>query len=253
MSPVSAADPRAAELDQAFAEAMAGPSKPREAAAPPEIDRDAPHGRDDQGAPLAPYGTNKDGSIRRSAAGRKPKDDQARTAPAEEDHQPVIEGKAVPAPADYSAGLMDFGEAAWFGGSVIAKVGPRLPLLGRFVPGQKLAATMAVFDSQRPALAMALNLAAQHDMRARRLAAKLAEGEASWALTCMFMVAPFTSAVAAVWQGDTALAEREMPALEVLVQANEDALDRMFARIASQMDAAQKAQAQALAATTEAA
>jgi hypothetical protein len=240
VSPVKAADPRAAELDSAFAAAMAGPSKPKEAAAPPEIDRDAPHGRDEAGAPLEPHGRNKDGSIRRSAAGRKAKDDQARTAPAG-DHTPAAPGAGKPAPpepADFSAGLMDFAEAAWFGGSVVAKVGPRLPLVGRLVPGQKIAATMAVFDSQRPSLCMALNLAAQHDARARRLAVKLAEGEASWALTCMFMVAPFTSAVAAVWQGDKALAEREMPALAELVQANEDALDRMFSRISDQMEAA---------------
>jgi hypothetical protein len=250
VSPVKAADPRAAELDSAFAAAMAGPSKPKEAAAPPEIDRDAPHGRDEAGAPLEPHGRNKDGSIRRSAAGRRPKDDQARTAPADE-HAAAPDGAGKPVaiePADFSAGLMDFAEAAWFGGSVVAKVGPRLPIVGRLVPGQKLAATMAVFDTQRPALAMALNLAAQHDARARRLAVKLAEGEASWALTCMFMVAPFTSAVAAVWQGDKALAEREMPALAVLVQDNEDALDRMFTRISSQMEAAQQAQAAAQAA-----
>ena len=245
MSPVSAADPRAAELDQVFAEAMSGPSKPREAAPPPEIDRDAPHGRDDQGAPLAPFGINKDGSIRRSAAGRKPKDDQARTAPAEE---PVIEGSVVPPPADYSAGLMECAETFWLAGSVVAKVGPRLPLVGRLVPAQKLAATMTIFDSQRGALAAALNLAAQHDVRARKFAAKLAGSDASWVLTAALMLSPGLAAVAAVWQGDTALAEQQLPGISELAARNNEGLERWFARITDQ---ALAAQAQALAATTE--
>src|SRR5579859_8301224 len=54
----------------------------RSPAAPPDVDADAPHGRDDAGQPLAPFGRNKDGSVRRTRAGRKPKEDQARTGPA---------------------------------------------------------------------------------------------------------------------------------------------------------------------------
>ena len=250
--PVKEADPAAKSLDEAFAAGMAGPAKPRDAAPPPEVDHEAPHGRDDDGQPIARYGLNKDGSVRRSAAGRKPKDEQARTVAV----QPEAGATSVTAlaPKDFSAELMDAGETIWFAGSMAAKVGPQIPILGRFIPGRKLAATMAVFDVERPRLAAALNLAAQHDARARKLAARLADGDAQWALTVMFMTAPFAGAAAAIWQGDKALAQRELPSLDELAKRNEAAMDRMLAKITTQMEAAQQAQAEEmqrqLAATT---
>ena len=247
MSPVKEADPRAKSLEDAFAAAQNTAAKPKEAATPPPVDHEAPHGRDEQGKPIARFGYNKDGSVRKSAAGRKPKDEQARTV--EPASQPAggqaVEGKVL-APQDFSAGLMDAGDAFWFGGSMIAKVGPKVPLLGRLVPGQKLTATMAVFNAHKPTLAAALNEAAQHDLRARKLAVRLSEGEVGWQLTCMFMVAPFVATVGAVWQGDDALAERELPLLGELVSRNEKAMDEMVAKITAQMEAAQaKAQAEA--------
>ncbi|HUY44222.1 MAG TPA: hypothetical protein VMV92_00635 [Streptosporangiaceae bacterium] len=249
--PVKAADPAAVSLDAAFAAAMDGPAKPREAPAPPEVDHSAPHGRDAGGNPVVKYGHNKDGSIRRSPAGRKPKDEQARTTAA----QPAVELTARPGlpPRDFSAALMDAGETLWFGGSVVARVGPQIPLVGRFVPGRKLSATMAVLDAERPRLAAALNLAAQHDARARKLAVKLADGEVQWALTCLFMLAPFTGAVAAVWQGDTALSERQLPSLDELGTRNEAALDAALSRITMQMETAQAQQAAAVQGEMEAA
>lgn len=244
--PVKDADPNAIELETAFGEAMAGPAKPRSPEAPPAVNHEAPFGLNDDGSPKTPYGLNKDGSVRRSAAGRRAKnpDDTAHIA------EP---GKATPAsdqpagkltPKDFAAPLMEAGETLWFGGSIAAKVGPQIPLIGRFVPGQKLAATMAVFDSERPRLAAALNEAAQHDARARKLAEKLSTGDAGWALTCMFMVAPFTGAVAAIWQGDKALAERELPTLDEMAKKNEEAMDRMLAKITQQMELAQQLAAQ---------
>jgi hypothetical protein len=240
---VKEADPKAKPLDDAFAQAMAAPGKPKEAPPPPEVDREAPHGRDGDGKPLAPYGYTRDGKVRKSAAGRPAKDDKPRTtaepAGAPADSKP---GAAGLEPHDFSAGLMDTGETVWFAGSIAAKIGPQLPVLGRFIPGPKLAATMAVFDAERPRLAAALNLAAQHDARARRLAAKLADGEAGWALSCMFMVAPFTSAVAAIWQTTdqhNVLAERELPPMAELAKRNEEALDKALARITAQMQQAQ--------------
>jgi hypothetical protein len=243
--PVKDADPRAEELDAGFAAAMTGPAKPREPAPPPPVDPEAPHGRGEDGKPLAPFGYTKEGHVRKSAGGRKAKeakDDQARIT---DDQPPAAAAATAPLtgtvaePRDYSAPLMDAAEAAWFGGSVLAKVGPKLPVVGRLIPGQKLAATMAVFDSERPRLAAALNLAAQHDAKARRLAERLSSSDATWSLTCMFMVAPFAITTAAVWQGEQALADRELPALEVMVKANEAAMDRMFAKISQQIEAAQ--------------
>lgn len=242
--PVKAADPGAQEMDAAFAEAMAGPAKPRGPEAPPPVDHDAPHGRDEKGEPLAPFGLNQDGTVRKSKAGRRAKDpdNAARTGP------PSTPGDTPDnsqlSPKDFSAGLMDAGESLWFAGSVVARVGPQVPLVGRFIPGKKLSATMAVFDSERPRLAAALNEAAQHDARARKLAEKLAAGDAGWALTCMFMVAPFTGAVAAIWQGDDALRERELPSLDEMAKRNETAMDQMLEKISQQMKLAQELAAQ---------
>lgn len=248
---VEQADPRAVALDTAFAEAMGATPKPKEPGPPPEVDRDAPHGRDEAtGEPLAPYGKTRDGRPKLSPAGRKPRDpdDKARLA---KEGQAQAAAPAKPAsvqlePHDFAGPLMDAGETIWFGGSILAKVGPQIPVLGKFVPARKLAATMAVFDAERPRLAAALNLAAQHDARARKLAERLASGDAGWALTCMFMVVPFTSTVAAVWQTtdqNNVLAERELPGLDDLAAANEAALDRMFTKISEQMAAAQAAAA----------
>jgi len=251
MSPVKAADPAAAELTAAFGEAMTGgPARPRGPDAPPAIDHEAPHGREADGSPAAPYGLNKDGSVRKSAAGRKARDPDSAARTSDAASNPQAGG--LP-PRDFAAPLMDAGETLWFGGSVLAKVGPQIPLIGRWVPGQKLAATMAVFDSERPRLAAALNEAAQHDARARKLAEKLAMGDAGWALTCMFMVAPFTGAVAAIWQGDEALAEREMPLLAELADANDTAMDKMLAKISQQMELAQQLAAEKAQRATDAA
>jgi hypothetical protein len=228
---------------------MGAAPKPQEPPPPPEVDRDAPHGRDEAGEPLAPYGLTKDGRPKLSPAGRKPgnPDDKARLAKDGPGQPAKGQGTQLQLePHDFAGPLMDAGETIWFGGSVLAKLGPQIPVVGKFVPGAKLAATMAVFDAERPRLAAALNLAAQHDARARRLAEKLATGDAGWALTCMFMVAPFTGTVAAIWQTTDkhdVLKERELPSLAELAAANEAALDRMFAKIAEQMTHAQAAAA----------
>lgn len=240
--PVKEADPDAAQLDTAFAEAMGAPAPPKQPPAPPEIDPAAPHGRGEDGEPLAPFGLTKEGVPRRSAAGRKVKDpdNAARTGPAQPSTPGDTPDNSQLEPKDFSAPLMDAGESLWFGGSVVATVGPKIPLIGRWVPGQKLSATMAVFDSERPRLAAALNEAAQHDARARKLAEKLSSGDVGWALTCMFMVAPFTGAVAAIWQGDDALAQRELPTLETLAKHNQAKMDEMLEKISQQMKLAQE-------------
>src|SRR5215469_5558138 len=114
--PVKEADPNAKSLDDAFRTAMGAPAKPKEPPAPPLVDKEAPHGRDDDGNPLAPYGLNKDGSVRKSAAGRPAKDDQARTAPAEPD--PKDAGKSKDAvqlaePGQYFKPLSETADGLW--------------------------------------------------------------------------------------------------------------------------------------------
>jgi hypothetical protein len=252
--------PALTEDEIAFQRALADDAKVTapEMPGPPRRDKpsdpDAPHGRDDDGKPLAPHGVNrKTGrpNLRPGGPGRPAKGDDSakprtRDATSADATPKGKEGKLALEPADYAGPLMEASETIWFGGSMVAKIGPQIPLLGRFVPGRKLGATCAVFDAERPRLCAALNLAAQHDAKARKLAEKLAGGEVSWALTCMFMVAPFTGAVAAVWQTTDehdVLAERDLPGMDVLVKTNEDALDAMLAKISGQMEAAQLAMA----------
>ncbi len=250
-----------ADIQTAFERALAHDAQTSAPELPPPprrgatSDPEAPHGRDDSGAAIAPFGVNKKTgrpNVRAAGPGRPGRGDKSgepRTRDATPADAPKGKaGKAKPAlePCDYAGPLMEASEAVWFGGSMLAKIGPQIPVLGKFIPGRKLAATCAVFDSERPRLCAALDLAAQHDQRARKLAEKMTAGEAGWALMCMFMVAPFTGAVAAVWQTtdkNDVLAERELPSMDKLVAANESALDAMLAKITAQMTTAQLAAA----------
>lgn len=236
MSPVKAADPDAAALDAAFAEAMGAPARPREPAAPPEIDPDAPHGRGDDGTPLAPHGLTKDGKPKRTPAGRKPKDDQPRTGPAAP-HEPGKPGKAgtIPAARDYREPLDEFADALWLGLTGIGMVGGKIPLIGRYIPEQKIAAEAAVFHAEKTRLVTSVNIAAQHNAQARRFAEKCADGTTSWVLMCGFMAMPFLTMSAAVWQGDKALAGKEMPSLAELAKRNEAEMDSFIAGLAEQL------------------
>jgi hypothetical protein len=113
------ADPGAAELggenalDAEWQKAMEGPSLPREPGPPPEVDPDAPFGREDDGTAKAPYGLKVDGTPRRSAAGRRSdKDSQPRTAAAL-----TGPGKAIVLPERpgswYEEKLTEFGTQLW--------------------------------------------------------------------------------------------------------------------------------------------
>lgn len=235
------ADPRAQDLDAAFAEAMSAPAKPRvEAKAPPEIDPDAPMGRDDDGNPLAPFGHNKDGSIRRTNAGRRAKDDP---------DQPRV-GKVIPpqdkktnskksfaSEDDFTEGLVGAADGLW----LLMTAAARLPIpnvgLGRFrLPqdlGTKLGAQAYVFDQSKGSLVVALNEAAKHNAKAHALAAKLSEGDATWVLTVASLAGPFLASSVALWKGDARLDVSAMNA------ANERQMDNVMEQL--------KAQAQAIA------
>jgi hypothetical protein len=188
--PVPSADPDAVRLTDAFKTAMEGPAKPREVSPPPEIDQDAPHGRDpESGDALAPFGLTRDGKPRKSAAGRKAKDAAPRIeklgastpgkTPAKS--QPVVlEAK------DFTKPLTEAGDGVWVCMSSVAKL-PILP--GRITDA--VGAEAAIFHSNQAQLAGALNTAAQHNPRARKLAEKLSQGDVSWVLTCFSMTAPF--------------------------------------------------------------
>lgn len=236
--PVKEADPEATSLDAAFADAMGAPPRPREPSAPPELDPDAPHGRGDDGEPLAPYGLTRDGRPRKSPAGRKPKDDQARTAaPAEVAAKAAAAAPALPG-HDYTPALTEFADALWLVATGTAMVGPKLPLLGRLIPGDKIAAQAFVIRNERLRLATGLNIAAQHNTRARALAEKIEAGNITWVLMCGYMAMPFFAMSVAVWQGDSGLTARELPSLAQLAASNQAAVDQFMAQVEEQMQAA---------------
>lgn len=253
---VPAADPQALELDQAFQAAMEGPAKPRsEAKAPPEVDHDAPHGRDEAGVPLAPFGLTKEGKPKRTAGGRPLKDsaDRSRTVSAQPSPPPVPPAgqKAKPDPRNWTEELDGLGTAAWFGMSAIAKVGGNIPFLRKLLPEEKLASQAFILHETQPRLVAAVNLAAQHNAKAAEFCGKLEGGDGLWALTCMFMVMPVVSLSMTVWKGDeAALKDAELPSLADMSSKNEELLDQMLKKIELQITAAADA-AQAVSAPVE--
>jgi hypothetical protein len=237
---VKDADPRAAELDAAFAAAMDGPAKPREAAPPPEVDADAPHGRDDAGEPLAPFGHNKDGSVRKSAAGRRAKDDDAaRTAAVAE---PAGKGKsrhAAPPPEaqDFSEPLGELHDAIWLGLSGLSMLGPRIPLIGKKLDGDKIAAEGYIWRVNKARLIKSAQITADHNLAARARLAKLATGDTTWVLMAGFTLMPFVAQTAAVFSGDDALRQMNPEAsVQRLAEANraewDDAMEQLRAQAA---------------------
>lgn len=255
--PVKDADPAAAELDAQIAEAWsAGISRPREVPSPPDVDLEAPHGRDDQGVPLEPFGRNKDGTIRKSAAGRK-RNDEPRVGkiippgePAGDDTKPKLEQR------DYTGPLAETSEAIWVG-LTFASMAPlgKIPIISALPAGKdkktgqprklgsildgmetKIAAQAAIFDHNRGALVGALNIAANNSPRARRWADKLETGDATWVLMCGAMLMPFVSQSGSLWSGT--LEEDELPPAEQLAQRNKQQFDAWIEKFNAQLAAA---------------
>lgn len=239
--PVKDADPRAVELDAAFGAAMGAPPRPREPAAPPEVDHDAPHGRDEAGTPLAPFGHNKDGSVRRSNAGRRASaDEKPRTAAAGSEPEPKP-GTPKPEPHNYVPALCETGDAAWMILSLGAKVGPDIPLVGRYIPARKLAAQATVFKENQAQLIGAVQYASMHSQAAARWAAKLEQGEITWTLMFGMMVMPFIVQSATLWKlKDGATLGEDGPTVEDLAASNEADLDAFMKALGSQLAEAAK-------------
>jgi hypothetical protein len=243
-------DPRAKDLDAAFAAAAAGPQRPRaEAPAPADVDQEAPHGRAEDGTPNAPFGLTKDGKVKRTAGGRPAKGspDQARTGPAAgvradaeaskaKDAKPE---KAKPTPHDWSEDLDGFGDGIWFAMSAASQVVPHIPVIGKRIPAEKIAAEAFLLAEVKPRLVAAVNLAAQHSARAEKFCKSLEGGEGLWALTVMFMVMPVVSAGMTIWKGDEAeLISEGLPSIEEMSKKNAAKMDEMVSRINAQITAA---------------
>lgn len=241
-------DPRAAELDQQFAAAFSGPARPTaEAKTPADIDPEAPFGRAEDNTPIAPYGTTKDGRIRRSAGGRPAKGsgDHPRTAPPGDvaaAPQDAAGRSPKPEPRDWSDELDGLGDAVWFGLSAAATVAPNIPIIGRKIPAEKISAEAFILLETKPRIVAAVNLAAQHSARAARFCQGLEGGDTLWALTCMFMVVPVVSLGITVWKGDEAeLLADDLPSVKEMAAKNGEKMDLMLARINAQIAAATQA------------
>ena len=229
------ATPGAASVTELFAQAdaaraAAGASEP--AAAPPEVDPDAPHGRDPQtGEPLAPFGWTKpqrktEKSRPKLTPGRAGKGDDARLS---DRPAPPGDGKGKPAAeadreADYTQGLAAAHDAVWAGVTAVSNIAPKLPVIGAKIPADKLGAVAFVWHSNQAQLCGAFALAARHSDRAARLAAKFASDDVTWPIVCLGMVLPVAAAIGTVIAGDERLAEAEMPNTEDLRKRNDDAM-----------------------------
>lgn len=238
---VKDADPAAIELDEAFRAAMEAPAKPRTAEAPPEIDSDAPHGRDDKGEPLAPYGVRKDGKPK-MAPGRRSVDAQPRVAVAvREPERPAAASGKPRGPEtkpDYSEALSELSDAIWLGLTGLGMVGPQIPVVGKFLPGDKISAEAAIFKSNKDQLCAAVQLASEHSPSAARFCQKIAGGGPTWAAMCGFMVLPFLVTTSAVLRGDDALASMGLPDLEKLAAKNREDLGEFMSSMAGGAEAA---------------
>lgn len=230
------ADPEALELEAAFAAAMDGPAKPREAATPPELDREAPHGRDGDGKPLAPYGWTKpqrkgEEPRPKLAPGRPGKDQAARLTEPGTDVRPPEPGKPDPEPVDYSDALSEFHDAVWIGLTGLGKVGSKIPVVGKFLPEDKLTAEAYVFHASKDRLCGAVALAAEHNASAARFCQKLASGGPTWVLAAGAMIMPVFVQTAAVLAGDRKLKELELPTLAELGAQNDVAMAQAMSEI----------------------
>lgn len=170
------------EIDETFSSALktdAGladpemPSPPRKFPGDPE----APHGRDEAGAPLAPYGIGKNGRPRIKPAGpgrartgdEKPRvDDKPDSPGAGKDRDKDTGGGA-----DYAADLNELGMAIWLGASAMR--GGKLWFL-RFPDTRPYA---AVWKQQLPASVAAWNVAAKQNAAVRGYVKKFS-GDGSW-------------------------------------------------------------------------
>lgn len=175
-------------VDEAFAAALRQDAavSPPEHAPPPRaeaVDPEAPHGRDDAGAALAPYGTNKKTgrpNLKPGGPGRGHKgDDKPRVT---EPGKAVTAGAAGPASGqpktagpDYSEDLAGLGYSVWMGASAFQ--GGRLPLVK--IPMPDLRPYAYVWHDQLPRGVTAWNKAAQQNATVRGWVEKLA-GEGSW-------------------------------------------------------------------------
>lgn len=155
----------------------------------------------------------------------------------------------VPGPQDFSGPLSELHDALWMGLSGLSQVAPHLPVIGKKLPGDKLAAEGYIWRSNKAHLIKAAQITADHNIAARKRLIKLAEGNATWVLMAGFTLMPFLAQTAAVFQGDAALQEMNPDAsVKALADANKAEWNSTMEQLRAQ---AAEAAAQAEAAVTE--
>lgn len=177
------------EVEDAFRAALerdavsAPPELPPPPRMTPSSDPDAPHGRDDQGQPLTPFGTNKKTgkpNLKAGGPGRgKTRADMPRTTSA-----PRAVGKAVATSGqpDYREDLAGLGMSIWMGGAMLPPTRPYAHVWKQALPG----------------MVNAWNEAAQQNETVRGYVEKLAgDGSWAWVLGVAVTTAPF---LASCWQ-----------------------------------------------------
>jgi hypothetical protein len=240
-SSIREATPGAATVSSLFAEAdaaRASSASSEPAGTPPEIDPEAPHGRDETGEPLAPYGwtkpQRKDEKPRpKLAPGRPGKGDARLTDRPGPDGTPGKGKDQASKPeadreADYTGGLAAAHDAVWAGVTAVSKFGPRLPVVGRKVPGDKLGAVALIWHQNQAQLCGAVALAAKHNDAAARLAARFASDDVTWPIVCLGMVMPVAAAIGTVIAGDKQLAAADLPSTAELRAANDAAMEQQI-------------------------
>lgn len=138
-------------------------------------------------------------------ADKKPRGRPKRDAQRVTNAPPKI--KAEIKPKNFSAPLSEMTDVAWLGLSMVGMLGDEITKASEKIPdaagpvknivkkiggaGLKLEAEAAVLRFNNDKLIAGLNLAAQHNKKARAFAEKVDKGGVSWVGTCALMMLPF--------------------------------------------------------------
>lgn len=185
--------------------------------APPRRDPDAPHGRNDDGSPIAPYGVKADGVPRLKPAGpgRGGKATGAAVDKPRVTVAPQPDGaRAAASGRDYTEQLDDLAQGVW------------AVMSGVPVPWKKarirVQAQAAIWHGNTPILVRSANTIARHSPPVAQKIDALTTGNAAWMLPALFGLAPFVGQSLAMWRSPVA------GDIERLAAVNESAFQQML-------------------------